>query len=187
MTSGPELDTDAQWSPDGNTVAFSRAAPDAGDLGDSSTCLVRRDGSDLRCLGVGSGARWSPDGTRLILTAPSAQSQGDLFVMEADGSNRRRVVASRPAEQPEDWSPDGRRILFTRFHDASGRDADVYVMRADGTRVRKLAHGRSAIWSPDGRRILYIRNYSELFVMNADGSRKRSVGGIVSAFEPDWR
>jgi TolB protein len=181
------MDLDAQWSPDGGTLAFSRAASESTDPDDFSTCLVRRDGSDVRCLGAGSGARWSPDGRRLLITAPSAQSPGDLYVMGADGSNRRRLLATRPTEQPEDWSPDGKRILFTRYHDASGRDADVYVMRADGTRLRKLAHGRSAVWSPDGRRILYIRNYSELYVMNADGSRKRSIGRIVSAFEPDWR
>jgi len=46
----------------------------------------------------------------------------------------------------------------------------IWTVRGDGVRLR---------------RILYIQNYSELFVMNADGSRKRSVGGIVSAFEPD--
>ncbi len=76
-----------------------------------------------------------------------------------------------------DWSPDGREIAFESTRD--GHSA-IYVVRADGTGLRKLTSGEAndeqPRWSPDGKSIVFISQrdkHLQLYVMNADGSRQR--------------
>lgn len=186
LTDSTEWDVDAQWSPDGRSLTFTRMPPGGGWL-DSWIWAVEADGTGLRRLARGEHARWSPDGTRLVLDAPTARSNGDIFIVDADGAGRRLVLASPEVEQTADWSPNGRRILFTRFTDSSGRRADIYTVSPDGTRLRKLGSGLAGCWSPDGRKILYADSYlGQLWIMNADGSGKRRLPRGFGA-EPDWR
>ncbi|TML24986.1 MAG: hypothetical protein E6G32_02135 [Actinobacteria bacterium] len=176
-------EVDAQWSPDGRRLSFSRW-PRSADWRSSSVWTVRRDGKQLRRVGRGQFARWSPDGKRLVLDAPTKGSDGDLFIVNADGSGRRRVTNTRDLEQPAGWSPDGRTILFTRYT-VSG-STQIGVIKVDGGRARTLAtvHGDeagAAAWSPDGTKILFTNQpgrYAQCFVMNADGSHNRA------GFEP---
>jgi Tol biopolymer transport system component len=184
LTSSDNWDIDAQWSPDGERLAFTRGGRGKLDWPNTAIWTIRRDGTDLRRLGPGSDARWSPDGTKLVFDAPTAQSQGDVFVMSADGTNRRQVLATRKLEGAADWSPDGKKILFTRFNDSSGRNADVLVMNADGTNIRRLAQGVAGSWSPNGKRIVYT-NSLQLRIMNADGSHKRKIRS-AGVWDPDW-
>lgn len=76
---------------------------------------MRRDGRGLRRVSRGQFARWSPDGARLALDAPTTGSDGDIFVLNRSGGERKRILATPQLEQPADWSPDGKSILFTRF------------------------------------------------------------------------
>lgn len=175
--------TDAQWSPDGMLISFTRNP--VFDWTKAWTWTVEPDGSHLRRIARGQFGRWSPDGKRLALDAPTATNQGDIFVVDADGSNRRLVLPSPELDQPADWSPDGRTILFTRF-DARGRPS-VWVVGVDGSGARRLASGVAGTWSPDGTQIVYTTDVpGRLFVMAADGSHRRPVGRVVGA-EPDWR
>jgi Tol biopolymer transport system component len=178
-------DIDAQWSPDGERLAFTRGGRGDLDWPNTEIWTVRRDGTDLRRLGPGSDARWSPDGTRLVFDAPTARSQGDLFVMNADGTSRRQLLATRKLEGAAGWSPDGKKILLTRYNDNSGRNADVFVMNADGTNIRRLAQGVAGSWSPTGKRIVYTSSL-QLRVMNADGSHRRKIRS-AGVWDPDWR
>ena len=173
-------EVDAQWSPDGRRLSFSRW-PRSADWRSSSVWTVGRDGKQLRRLGRGQFARWSPNGKRLVLDAPTKGSDGDLFIVNADGSGRRRVTNTPDLEQPAGWSPDGRTILFTRYS-ASG-STEIAVIKVGGSRARTLAtvHGDeagAAAWSPDGTKILFTNQpgrYAQCFVMNADGSHQHNV------------
>ena len=173
-------EVDAQWSPDGRRLSFSRW-PRSADWRSSSVWTVRRDGKQLRRVGRGQFARWSPDGKRLVLDAPTKGSDGDLFIVNADGSGRRRVTNTRDLEQPAGWSPDGRTILFTRYT-VSG-STEIAVIKVDGGRARTLAtvagdEAGAAAWSPDGTKILFTNQpgrYAQCFVMNADGSHQHNV------------
>jgi TolB protein len=76
-----------------------------------------------------------------------------------------------------DWSPDGNEIAFESTRD--GKHA-VYVVRADGSGLRKLTSGEASDeqprWSPDGKRIVFISQrdkHLQLYVMDADGPRQR--------------
>jgi TolB protein len=173
-------EVDAQWSPDGRRLSFTRW-PRSADWRSSSIWTVRRDGRQMRRIGLGQFARWSPDGRRLVFDAPTTTSDGNLFIVKSDGTIRRQLTKTRNLDQPAGWSPDGRWILFTRY--TTSGTTEIAVVRTDGTAYRKLAvvHGDeagAAAWSPDGAKILYTNQpgrYSQCFVMNADGSRKHNI------------
>ncbi|HEY1318162.1 MAG TPA: hypothetical protein VGF10_13145 [Gaiella sp.] len=170
---------DPAWSPDGSMLSYSRQA--AGDWRRSWIWLVRADGGGSRRLARGQFARWSPDGTRLVLDAPTARSDGDLVVVDRNGRVRAHLTDTPELEQPAGWSPDGRRVLFTRF-DANGPGADVWVVDATGRNGRRLTRGSAqdvaAAWSPDGRQILFTSDRDgreQVYVMRVDGTRQRNV------------
>jgi Tol biopolymer transport system component len=173
-------EVDAQWSPNGRRLAFTRW-PRSADWRTSSIWTVRRDGRRLRRVGRGQFARWSPDGKHLVLDAPTSNSDGNLFIVKSDGTGRRRLTKTTHLDQPAGWSPDGRSILFTRYT-TSGRTG-IAVIRIDGSGYRRLAvvHGdeaAAAAWSPDGSKILYTDqpgDSSQCFVMNADGSHRHNI------------
>jgi len=150
-------EVDAQWSPDGRRLSFSRW-PRSADWHSSSIWTVRRDGGQLRRVARGQFARWSPDGKKLVLDTPTTESDANLSIVNSDGTGRRQLTKMRHLDQPAGWSPDGRWILFTRYT-ASGT-TEVAVIRVDGSGYRRLAvvHGDeagAAAWSPDGSKILY--------------------------------
>jgi Tol biopolymer transport system component len=95
--------------------------------------------------------------------------------------------------QEVSWSPDSRSLLFSGFK--QGGSADIYVMRADGSRVKRLTnHPASDTWgsfSPDGRRIAFQSKrdgaQEDIYVMNADGSNvKRLTTDEGRDIAPSW-
>jgi Tol biopolymer transport system component len=189
-----DREINAQWSPDGTRISYERLRKaDESDWRKTWIWTVRPDGSDARPLVRGNNARWSPDGKRLVFSAPTARSQGDLFVTRADGSARRRLLATPQLEWPNAWSRDGRKLLFTRAFDDG--TSQLYVMNADGTGVRRLTGARGenvgGSWSPDGRRIVFTSTrfgHSHLFVMRSDGTRQRELTRRpADDFDPTWR
>jgi Tol biopolymer transport system component len=177
-------DIDPQWAPDGRRISFTRTP--GYDWTRASTWTVRPDGADLRQLARGQFGRWSPDGSQLVLDAPTTGSPGDIFVVDVASGRRRLILESPQLDQPADWSPDGQRILFTRFSSTSSRGS-VYAVNVDGTGLRLLAAGIAGSFSPDGTEIVYTRSFpGRLLMMRADGSHKRALPGVIGA-EPDWR
>lgn len=136
----------------------------------------------------------SPDGSKVAFTdaeggieALIAGANTDVYVMDADGGDRRRLTDSKGRDVGAAWSPDGRLLAFTSdrdrngeclWHDCVGYNPEVYVMRADGSDERRLTThpGDDGVpeWSPDGTRLLFSAyrdgNDYELYVMNADGT-----------------
>ena len=103
----------------------------------------------------------------------------EIWVMNADGSNWRKLRKGCCFE----WSPDGSQIAFHGWGPGEGGDRstdfDLYVMRADGKGVRRLARyawGTGLAWSPDGRKIVFVAGgghgfgTSALYLVNVDGS-----------------
>ena len=74
------------------------------------------DGSELTRLTSGADIEpaWSPDGTQIAFTRFYGATQGEIFVMNADGSNQRRLTANANDRNPT-WSPDGTKIAFSSF------------------------------------------------------------------------
>ena len=87
------------------------------------------------------------------------------------------------------WSPDGRRLALTaRAAGMSDVDTDIYVVRADGSRPRRLtSDGISShpVWSPDRRRIYFAREPKRhpAAIILSDGSRE--VPAWIWSMRPD--
>jgi len=192
LVPSPDRETDPQWSPDGTRLSYVRLAKaDEEDFRKSWIWTVRPDGTGAKRLVLGNNARWSPDGKRLVFSAPTAHSDGDLFVINADGSGLSRLLSTPRLEWPSDWSPNGRKILFTRELPGG---TDVYSMDADGSSVRRLTHARGedigGTWSPDGKRIVFTSQrfrLAHLFVMRADGRGEHQLTRRKAEdCEPSW-
>ncbi|MCC6222183.1 MAG: PD40 domain-containing protein [Thermoleophilia bacterium] len=154
-------------------------------------------------------AEWSPDGKRIVFVSyrndPDASGFGnaELYVMNADGSKQIRLTANEVADKSPTWSPDGRRIAFTRQAGSqSGEAEDLYVMNADGSGETKLVTGNprnsGPSWSPDGTRIALHSwdeagpAYGGIFLIDPDGSNlvglthpPASAGDFGPAWSPD--
>ena len=113
-----------------------------------------------RVLAADAGyGRWSRDGRRIAFVgysiSPATGAKGDgIFVMDADGSGRRRVTSMGGAPV---WSPDGRRLAFEVSRSElglPGGGSDIYVVDVDGgtpVNITKNSPGRYAVtadWSP---------------------------------------
>ena len=119
----------------------------------------------------------------------------EIYVMNADGTDQRRLTKTRNDEEGgAAWSPDGTQIAFSSSRESYGR---IRVMDADGSNVRRLTTkaGTGPRWSPDGTRIAFTREGprgADIYVMDADGTHQKRLtqtdvpGTDTLAFGPDW-
>jgi Tol biopolymer transport system component len=141
------------WSPCGEWIAFD----DGWDV-----WVVRADGGDARKLDAGQGGAqmpsWSGDGACLLHIRWVDQNM-EIFSMSADGTKPIRITRSRGVDEREPvFSPDGRRIAYTRVTRGQW-PPQIYVMDADGRHARQLTvnGGTHPSWSPDGHQLVFAR------------------------------
>ena len=84
---------------------------------------------------------FSPDGRRIVFTSNRDQN-GELYVMNANGSGERRLTMRAGDDFLPRYSPDGTQIAFVAL------PGTVYLMSADGTGVRRLTSGTDVDWRP---------------------------------------
>jgi Tol biopolymer transport system component len=142
---------------------------------------------------------WSPDGTMLVFNSDRS-GDAELWLMEADGSNPTRLTTNNSNGVYFVWSPDGTKIAWQNW-DSTNYNYDICVINADGTGFSNLnsdsAYQDKPQWSPDGTKILYQgdvtdsltqETFSDVFVMNSNGSGKTNLTNTSSAseFAPVW-
>lgn len=170
-------------------------------------------------MGYDAEASWSPDG-KLIAFASNRRayteelskeeaalfeknpaSMIDIYIMNADGSNVKRLTHTSAYDGGPFFSPDGRRIVWRRF-DTSGRIAEIYTMNIDGSDQKKITELGAMSWAPfyhpSGEYIIFSTNIHghrnfELYIVDVDGKQtpvrvtdKDGFDGLP-AFTPDGK
>jgi len=99
------------------------------------------------------GVAWTPDG-RLVFTSEEA-GNGDIWIMNADGSSRRQLTTDRRKDTGPSVSPDGKTIAFMSYRDGT---ESIWLMDIDGGNQRRFIHDmieRVPTFSPDGKWIYF--------------------------------
>ena len=116
----------------------------------------------------------------------------DIYVMDGDGGNQRRVTLHPARDSLPAWSPDGKKIAFVSNRNNANKDhTQIWVIDADGKNPIRLTDGLVDTypdWSPDGAKIAYDAHPAGITVMDADGKDKRLLTrGVHPSWSPDGK
>ena len=158
---------------------------------------------------MGWGPDWSGDSRQIAYRTGTwkydpdderYQFVGGVWVMDADGTNQRRITPTLGTGNGgrawtanlvtlgigPDWAPDHADIAYTDGSVTSGWS--VWSMGLDAASPQELTDdGYGPVWSPDGTRVLYSRGAWEVWVMDADGENQLQLAaaGRCPAWSPD--
>ena len=185
LTNDPGNDGQPKWSPDGTRIAFTSNRD-----GYPGLYIMNADGSNVvqRTFSVDSddgilGLTWSSDGTKIVYSDLAYYDEyygfevTGLYVVSATSGSPLLLFGGgmHPA-----WSPDGTRIALAavRFVRREEYTYDIYTINADGTGFTPLSVGINSgydafnypTWSPNGAKLAVVYNYTNVGLMNSDGS-----------------
>ena len=170
--------SDPRISPDGERIVHTRGWVDKeGDRRESSLWIMNADGSRARHLIDGSGARWSPDGSRILFTARGEPDGSQVFVrwMDAEGAVS-QITRLENGPSGAQWSPGGEWIAFTsRVPDRADFAGVELPRRPEGAQwVREPKVVERAGYKRD--RAGYVdTGWTHVFVVPAEGGTARQL------------
>ncbi|UCF61802.1 MAG: PD40 domain-containing protein [Anaerolineaceae bacterium] len=145
---------------------------------------------------------WSPDGKRIAFVRRRGTEYREIYMMDADGSGRVRVLTNYQSLDIEPtWSPDGSKIAFTSSRDSYYGSGDekvtvLNIYRVDTQTLQQMqltdteAWDSSPSWSPDGKKIAFQSSRdgnNEIYVMAADGTGQSNLTrNAASDVSPAW-
>ncbi|HJU55442.1 MAG TPA: protein kinase [Pyrinomonadaceae bacterium] len=140
------------WLVASNDAATAVKLPSGG-AGQPVGEAVQLSAGNVGYLGGSEGLSWTPDGRIVFIVAAGKQS--DIWIMNADGSNRKQLTNDVSLNHTPEVTPDGRHVVFT-----SGRAGtrNVWRMNLDGGDVRQLTTGQAEFLpsvTPDGQWVVY--------------------------------
>jgi TolB protein len=192
LTKNHLSDFGPSWSPDGRFIAFTSIR-----TGISQIYRMRADGSRQRRLtnayGNCDSPAWSTRGN--LIAFHCAMANEKVSVMRPDGTHVRTLLRhSSTIDGNPSWSPDGRRIAFSRgSRGPSWRGLGIWTIRPDGHGLQHVtAAGGDPAYSPDGKWLAFVwlRNGNqELYKVRANGTglvQLTTTYGITEA-APAWQ
>jgi len=214
LTDNKVRDGDPSFSPDGKLIAFESFRELAVNPTNMMTVpaseafrMNAADGSDVRRLTTNGtpedrSTSWSPDGSRIVFHStrdpvppgsPAGSSTFEIYSMNADGSDQRRLTNNIFQDTFPAWSPDGKRIAFLSTRE---NDVEIYTMDPDGANVVRVTDSPGedahASWSPDGKQLTFHSRRTggiDIYRQNADGTgqaTRLTTSETDSEFFPIW-
>jgi Tol biopolymer transport system component len=169
------------WSPDHSRLMFSAAQRNLLHLFEWITAT-----GEVRQLTSGPGSQidgcYGPDGAIAWVQLEGAGSGAGASIWLRRPGEPPRQVTPGPSDTQPAWSPDGKRLVYTRFDGRVG--ALLQWLDPSGDAAGSYGRGRSPVFSPDGEWIVYSGPTSQgwrLRRMHSDGAGKRNLGS--SGFE----
>ncbi len=197
LTRTPGYDAETTITLDGKKLVFTSMRD-----GDLDIYTMNADGSNVKRLtnelGYDGGPFWSYDGKQIVYRAHHPQTDTakadytsllkqnlirptvlEIWVMNADGSNKRQVTKNGKANFGPYFFPDGKRVIFSsNMDDPRGRNFDLYKINVDGTGLERLTFNETfdgfPMFSPDGKKIVFASN------------RNAKATGETNVFIADW-
>ena len=192
------------WTADGHILFQNGSFPNR------AIFRIGADGNGLRQLTLVSSdnatVAAAPRGGRIAFSSTRGDGTQRLYTANADGSAAQLVLPSPPgpetADVEADWSPRGNELLFDRFTFGGPLTSDLYVVRSDGSGLRRLTNTPDRLelqpaWSPDGTKIGFFGatavgtpdEHDAIYTMNADGSGETEISTprapYLDAFDRD--
>lgn len=109
----------------------------------------------------------SPGGDQIVyrrmrFNIMTDRSEGNLWIINRDGSDHRKLTAREVNESGARWSPDGDRLVFTSSTDEGSEIYVYWVSSGSIARITQLPYSPSSItWSPDGSQLAFSMNVEE--------------------------
>ncbi len=196
ITNSPRYDAEGVYSPDGSKIVFTSLRS-----GDLEIYTMNPDGSDVKQLthelGYDGGPFFSFDGKKIIYRASRPKNAADsadylslleedlirpaeleIWMMDADGSNKHQITHLGGANFAPYLHPDGTKLAFCSNHESGGRDFDIYLINVDGTGLERLTFNPTfdgfPMWSHDGKKFVFCSN------------RDNNIEGETNVFIADW-
>ena len=166
-------DRNPAWSPDGQKIAFHGIGDE--EIGRENRkhkiYVAATDGTNLKklageILSTDIEPAWSPDSQRIAFASWREGRTAEIYVMDANGENQRRLTHNMATNRSPAWSPDGRKIAFSAQSDEGDEDIIIAVMDADGNNRKNLIEempngiwevNDGPAWSSDSKMIAYTR------------------------------
>ena len=190
----PGAGKDFTWSPDGKEIAFISSTPgtEAAEASGDPMVITRY----LYKPDAGEGMTRFNDNQRL-----------HIFAVDVSSKQVRQLTQGNFDEHSVDWSPDGKEILFVSNREPNQDEFfnyDIFALKVADNGIRRLTateyHEYEPLWSPDGKRIVFrgtrrgltdretTMEDTHVGVMNADGSDRREIGGVLDSRQgaPRW-
>jgi hypothetical protein len=193
IATGPEVDSDPRYSPDGLHIVFIRATA-SGPLG----MVADADGQNVREIPGGpctncSGWTWSGDGRHLLVT--SGRPGNDISVLDTITGQSTAIDVVGTVFQASFRPPDDRQIAYVKGNGDLGQT--LVVMGRDGSHPRDIAVGdeiRDFDYSPDGSQIAYEARIARedrwvVHVIGADGAGDVTLANptnLIHQGGPQW-
>ena len=177
LAGGPGLRRSPSWSRDGQRIAYIASGEQ---VGTATIVVMANDGRTLETIPLDDiqdvyHADWSRDGQFIAFVAHEMdKDRGGRLILYSVRVSTGRVTAlvTKGAATHPSWSPNAEWIVF-----ASG--GSLEVVDANGGQRRSLTVGNARYvpsWSPDGSTIAYIRGDHDIYLVNADGGGKETLG-----------
>jgi TolB protein len=215
ITNSTDHESSPRMSPDGSQILFiSRKDYSQNSsyefIHSSDIFVVNTDGKDLRKIAGEHfevmNPQWSPDGTKIMFVARKDYSHdshyefvhsSDIFVVDTDGKDLRKIAGENFDEDHPQWSPNGTQILYLTDLTPEDLHREINIINVDGTKHQVLADSvvptYTPSWSPDGNKIIFTSWRSDNFhiiCINSDGTEeiqltKNPIGGSQAYWSPD--